>query len=98
MTSDSVPDDIKITVDTILKCGDAEFQWVQMGMGLLLKALVAEILDDRLAEDPSDWQAWIIKTNRNLVNYSREDLAKMLLGWHRSMADYATRRVCPPAA
>ena len=88
---DPLPDNIKVTVDTLLKCGDAELQWLQMGMSLMVKSLMVKITDDWLAGEPSDIVGWITKTDGNITRYSREDLAKVLLSWHKSMGDYVAR-------
>lgn len=88
MTDRVLPDNIKSAVDILLKCGDAEFQWLQMGIGLMLKAIVAEITGKFLSKEPGDLLAWICQVDRTISVYSREDLAKMILRWYNTMEDF----------
>ena len=60
-------------------------------MGLMVKSLMVKLTDDWLAEEPSDIVGWITETDGNITRYSREDLAKFLLSWHKSMRDYVAR-------
>lgn len=88
MTDRILPDNIKLTVDMLLHCGGAEFQWLQMGMGLMLKAIVAEMTDKFLSKESCDLVTWVAQNDKNLQGYSREDLAKMLLRWYNTMEDF----------
>ena len=88
---DPLPDNIKVAMDSLLKCGDAEIEWLQMGMGLMVKSLMVKITDDWLVGEPSDIVGWIVETDKAIKEYSREDLAKVLLSWHKSMGDYVAR-------
>ena len=88
MTNRILPENIKLTVDMLLRCGGAELQWLQMGMGLMLKAIIAEITEKFLSKEPGDLVTWISRIDRELQGYSREDLAKMLLRWHNLMEDF----------
>ena len=88
MTDRILPDNIKLTVDTLLHCGDAEFAWLKMGMGLMLKAIAAEITDKFLFRESCDLVTWVARSDNDLHGYSREELAKMLLRWYNAMEDF----------
>ena len=64
MIDKPLPENIKITVDMLLKCGGAELQWLQMGMGLMLKAIIAEITEKFLSKEPGDLVTWISRIDR----------------------------------
>jgi len=88
MTNRILPENIKLTVDMLLRCGGAELQWLQMGMGLMLKAIIAEITEKFLSKEPGDLVTWISRIDRELQGYSREELAKILLRWHNAMEEF----------
>ena len=88
MTNRVVPNNIKLTVDMLLHCGDPEFAWLKMGMGLMLKAVAAEITDKFLSKESHDLVDWVIQNDNDLHGYSREDLAKILLRWYNTMEDF----------
>jgi len=83
-----LPDNMKRTVDMLLRCGGAELQWLQIGMGLMLKDIIAEIMEKFLSKEPIDLVTWVSQIDREFHEYSREELAKILLRWYNVMEEF----------
>lgn len=90
--SDELPDVVKAAVDALLRCGDEDLRWIRVGMNLMLKALITEITDGYLAKQSIDIAGWSARVYLNLDQYTREDLARITLGWYKSMQDFEAFR------
>src|SRR3990167_6130028 len=75
-----LPDNIKETAAALLKCNPAELQWLQMGMGLLMKRLIAAILQST-PDDPLNVCEWCRELDSRIALLTREDMAKFLIDW-----------------
>ena len=91
-----LPENILHSTKELLATNAAERMWLQMGMGLLLKAFSAYLMDCYLTNTAVDPTKWACEIDEKIPTMTNEDMAKILLGWHHSMKSYAETRGTKP--